>query len=89
MVNAATDAAVRASISTPVLFVVLQVTKISTELFLEFNLNSVSTASIFIGWHKGISSYVTKQGFIYVLPNKTENEILKDGFFAAKLIKND
>ena len=38
---------------------------------------------------KGMSSYVTKQGFIYVLPNKTENKILKDGFFAAKLIKND
>ena len=34
-------------------------------------------------------SFVDKNGFYFVLPSKLENGILVDGFFAAKLIKND
>ena len=34
-------------------------------------------------------SFIDKNGFYFVLPSKLESGILIDGFFAAKLIKND
>ena len=34
-------------------------------------------------------SLIDKKGFYFVLPSKLENGILVDGFFAAKLMKND
>ncbi len=49
-----------------------------------FNLMKFSRESKIIG-----KSFIDKKGFYFVLPSKLENGILVDGFFAAKLVKND
>ena len=49
-----------------------------------YSLQRFSTKKI-----KDIDSYIDKDGFYYVLPNKMKNQVLTDGFFAAKLKRND
>ena len=49
-----------------------------------FSLKKFSTKKI-----TDIDSYIDKDGFYYILPNKMKNQVLTDGFFAAKLKKND
>ena len=49
-----------------------------------FSLERFSSQSSVLG-----KSFIDKNGFYFVLPSKLENGILIDGFFAAKLIKND
>src|ERR1700760_596376 len=56
MVRAATDAAVRASISTPVLAVVAADAEMTTPLFVTVVMTSMKVSGI--GWHIGISSDV-------------------------------
>ena len=49
-----------------------------------FSLVRFSSQSLILG-----KSFIDNNGFYFVLPSKLENGILIDGFFAAKLIKND
>ena len=49
-----------------------------------FNLIKFSSQSKIVG-----GSFIDKNGFYFILPSKLENGILVDGFFAAKLKKND
>ena len=58
------------------------------EKFLDKNKN-FSLQKFSINKINNIDSYIDKNGFYYVLPNKLKSKVLVDGFFAAKLKKND
>ena len=58
------------------------------EKFLDKNKN-FSLQKFSINKINNINSYIDKNGFYYVLPNKLKSKVLVDGFFAAKLKKND
>jgi len=58
------------------------------ENFLDKNKN-FSLQKFSINKINNIDSYIDKNGFYYILPHKLKSKVLVDGFFAAKLKKND
>ena len=51
------------------------------------SLNKNFSLNKFSNKHKNV--FIDKEGFYFVLPKKLKNNILIDGFFSAKIVKND